>query len=146
MNNITKKIVAMIIGLSMVAMMAPGIAQGVTVEELQAQINTLLAQLATLQTQLAALTGAPAVGVPAACVGITFDRNLTLTMTGNDVKCLQAFLNTDAATKVAETGAGSPSNETSSFGPLTKAAVIKFQEKYAADVLTPIGLDRKSVV
>ena len=64
MSNIKKKIVAVITGLTLVVMMAPGIAQGVTVEELQTQINALLAQLATLQSQLATLEGAaPAVAV-----------------------------------------------------------------------------------
>ena len=137
MSNITKKIVASVVGLAMVVMMAPGLAQGATVEELQVQIDALMAQLATLQSQLAALTGAPAV---TGCTITSFDRNLKQGMTGDDVKCLQIILNSDSATQVAATGAGSPGNETSYFGPLTYAAVVKFQEKYAADVLTPLGL------
>jgi len=137
MSNITKKIVASVVGLAMVVMMAPGLAQGATVEELQVQIDALMAQLATLQSQLAALTGAPAV---TGCTITSFDRNLKQGMTGDDVKCLQIILNSDAATQVAATGAGSPGSETTYFGPLTYAAVVKFQEKYAADVLTPLGL------
>ena len=134
--SITKKIVAIVTGLTLVVMMAPGLAQGATVEELQAQINALLAQLSQLQSQLSALQGAGVTG----CTITSFDRNLKQGMTGDDVKCLQIVLNSDAATQVAASGAGSPGNETSYFGSLTKAAVIKFQEKYAADVLTPIGL------
>ena len=140
MSNITKKIVAIVTGLTISLMMA-GPAFSLTADELATQIAALQAQLTALTAQLAALQGAaPAAGVPAACTGITFDRNLKLGMTGADVKCLQALLNTDAATKVAETGAGSLGAETTYFGSLTQAAVVKFQEKYAADCLTPLGL------
>jgi hypothetical protein len=138
MNSIKKKIVAVVTGLTLVVMMAPGIAQGLTAEELQAQINTLMAQLATLQSQLATLQGTTA-GVTG-CTITSFDRNLKQGMTGDDVKCLQIILNSDSATQVAATGAGSPGNETSYFGSLTKAAVVKFQENNAADILTPLGL------
>jgi len=138
MSNLKKKIVASIVGLSMVVMMAPGVAQGITAAELQVQIDALMAQLATLQAQLAELEGAaPAV---TGCTITSFDRNLKQGMTGDDVKCLQIILNSDAATQVAASGAGSPGSETTYFGPLTYAAVIKFQEKYAAEVLTPLGL------
>jgi len=138
MNNLTKKIVAMIIGLSMVVMMAPSLAQALTADELQVQINALMAQLATLQSQLAALQGTtPAV---TGCTITSFTRNLKQGMTGDDVKCLQIVLNSDSATQVAASGVGSSGKETKYFGALTKAAVVKFQEKYAAEVLTPIGL------
>ena len=143
MPNLKKKIVAVVTALTLSVMMVPGIGQGQTVEELLAQIAALQKQLADLQAQLAALQpAAPTVGVPAACTGITFVRNLTVGSTGADVKCLQALLNTDPATQVAATGPGSPGKETSYFGPLTRIAVIKFQEKYAAEILTPVGLTK----
>lgn len=136
----TKKIIASFLGLTMALMMVPGVAAGITVEELQDQIADLLAQIATLQTQIAAMGGTPAAGVPAACTGITFTVDLSQGSTGNDVKCLQALLNTDPATQVAATGVGSLGNETTYFGPLTHAAVVKFQNQNAAEILTPIGL------
>ena len=112
--NITKKIVATVVGLSMVVMMAPGIAQGVTIAELQAQIADLTAQLAALQAQAGA----------AAC---TFTRALYPGVSGADVKCLQQYLN-GAGYAVAASGAGSAGNETEYYGPLTQAAVKKWQD------------------
>lgn len=69
-----------------------------------------------------------------------FTRSLFAGMRGDDVRELQKFLNTDALTRVADAGAGSLGNETDYFGPATKSALIKFQEKYRAEILIPAGL------
>ncbi len=55
-----------------------------------------------------------------------FERDLTLNMSGIDVKELQKFLNNNGFV-VATEGAGSLGNETETFGSLTKQALIKFQ-------------------
>ncbi|MDP2864339.1 MAG: peptidoglycan-binding domain-containing protein, partial [bacterium] len=115
-----KKIVVSIVGLSMIVMMVPGIAEGLTAAELQAQITALTAQLTALQAQLTALTGTPA----AAC---TFARNLYPGVSGADVKCLQQYLN-GAGYALAVSGVGSAGNETQYFGSLTQAAVKKWQD------------------
>lgn len=69
-----------------------------------------------------------------------FSKDLTIGMSGSDVKELQILLNQDPATAVAVIGPGSPGNETSYFGQKTEAAAVEFQEKYAADILMPIGM------
>ncbi len=69
-----------------------------------------------------------------------FQRDLSVGSTGLDVYHLQVFLNRDTDTKLAVTGAGSPGLETEYFGPITKNALIRFQEKYADEILTPLGL------
>src|SRR4030042_442807 len=138
MHDLRKKIIAVVITIACVGMIAPT-AGAVTVEELQTQIATLLAQIATLQTQLTSMGGTTTTGT-AACTGITFSRNLSQGMSGTDVKCLQSILNQSAATQVAASGTGSAGNETLYFGALTKAAVVKFNNASAAEVLTPLGL------
>jgi hypothetical protein len=71
-----------------------------------------------------------------------WNKNLHTGSTGDDVLALQRFLNTEPALAVALSGAGSAGQETSRFGVLTKAAVVKFQEKYAADILIPNALTK----
>ncbi len=72
----------------------------------------------------------------------SFPTNLKLGSRGEEVKNLQILLNQDKDTQIATSGAGSPNNETTYFGPATVRAVIKFQNKYKQETLNPIGLTK----
>lgn len=110
--------------------------EAATVAEMQAQIQSLIARINQLQL---ALTQRTTAGANLSC-SINLTRNLSLGMTGEDVRALQRFLNRDSSTRVANVGTGSPGYESAYFGPLTKQAVIRFQEKYRSDVLAPRSL------
>ncbi|MDO8408265.1 MAG: peptidoglycan-binding domain-containing protein [bacterium] len=73
----------------------------------------------------AATTGAPA-----------FSKDLWMGATGADVKALQQYLNTHGY-QITASGAGSPGYETTKFGALTKAALIKLQK--AVGLTPPAG-------
>ena len=62
-----------------------------------------------------------------------FTRDLEIGMIGEDVKNLQKYLNSKGF-MVAETGPGSPGNETTRFGSATQSALIAFQR---ANRITP---------
>lgn len=78
----------------------------------------------------------------ASAASCNFNTNLRVGSRSSDVMELQKVLNMDSSTMVASTGPGSKGMETSFFGTATRNAVIKFQEKYASEVLTPAGLTK----
>jgi len=69
----------------------------------------------------------------------SFISNLKKGISNLAVEYLQMILNQNKDTQLAETGIGSPGNETTYFGSLTEKAVTKFQEKYRDSVLSPWG-------
>ncbi len=99
-------------------------ADAATIANVQASLNGTAPTMPTT----------PSTGGSMACNASVWTRDLTVGATGADVMALQKFLNMSAATQVAATGAGSPGMETSTFGPATRAAVIKFQ---TANAITP---------
>jgi T5SS/PEP-CTERM-associated repeat protein len=90
--------------------------------------------VATTENLQPVINNLPAIG--------SFTKYLQYRQTNADIKRLQIFLNSDPDTKIANSGVGSPGKETNYFGLLTYKAVIKFQEKYAKDILLPWGLKK----
>lgn len=123
--SIKNKIIATILGLSLVVMVVPaGASAALTSAQVSAIISLLQsfgADAATIANVNASLTGGTPVTPPAtgSCAGI-FTRNLTVGSTGADVTCLQTILNV--------------SPQSGYFGPLTLAAVKAYQ---TANGLTP---------
>jgi len=137
-NNFAAKLAVAFVAIAMMfSLVAP--AQAQTAEELQAQIDTLMATINSLQAELG-VTGGDVMTSSASVCPYTWTRSLNMGDTGADVMALQQFLNADAATQVAATGAGSAGNETEYYGPATGGAVAKFQEMYRAEILSPLGL------
>jgi len=132
----TKNVAAVLLTLGMVlgfAFVFATPAKADTLSDLQAQVQALLAQISSLQGSSSTSSSS------AAC--FTFTMNHKVGASGGEVMWVQKFLNGHGFT-VASSGAGSAGNETSHFGPATKAAVKKFQEAYASDILTPVGLSK----
>ncbi len=81
-----------------------------------------------LAVTLLALTGFMAVPfITSANNECGFSRTLDVEVEGEDVRCLQTFLN-DRGYTISTSGGGAPGNETTQFGSLTEAAVIRWQE------------------
>lgn len=126
MKLITKNNIAFLVSIIAIGLIfslftiTPAKAQ--TTEELQQQIQNLLAQIAALQG--GTTMGSSGVsGIPSS---FQFTRDLTVGSTGQDTMYLQKFLNNQGKL-VASTGAGSPGNESTYFGNLTKTALAAYQ-------------------
>ena len=111
-------------------------ASGLSSTQIDAIISLLQsfgADQSVINNVRASLTGGSAVG-PSSSGQYTFTRRLKTGSKGEDVKNLQKVLNSDPDTRITNSGAGSPGNETTTFGSLTRAAIQRFQEKYGIAV------------
>ena len=106
------KIASVVLVLAM-AVTFVSVSKAQTTADLQAQIAALLAQIQTLQSQLSSQGGSTT-----GSSSYTYSANLTVGSKGADVTALQSFLNSKGFLSVAPTGF---------FGPLTKAALAKYQ-------------------
>jgi len=111
--------------------------RGATIEELLTQIANIQSQIGSLQNQLAELQPSAVIyeGIPA---GFVFENNLKYGMRNNEVKYLQIILKKEVGPPTYPERALA----TGYFGLITKNSVIKFQEKYASEILTPLGLTK----
>ena len=100
------------------------------IKELLTQIDFLQKEIAKVQAQINAILSKK--------IGMcTFSSDLYFGMMGNpDVRCLQEFLESQGPEIYPE------GLVTGNFLSLTKAAVIRFQEKYATEILVPLGLEK----
>lgn len=91
--------------------------------------------VAVLSIVATAAASAATLNLPAMSCSYSFNASMGIGSRGEMVRDLQKVLNMYPQTQVSASGAGSPGMETTTFGPATKAAVIKFQKLHPADTL-----------
>ena len=103
------------------------------IKKLLAQIEFLEKEIARLQAQINAILAKR--GQLVSCQKL--ENNLYFGMRNNpEVRCLQEFLKSQGPEIYPE------GLVTGNFLSLTKVAVIRFQEKYASEILVPLGLQK----
>ncbi len=130
-----KKYIQTVITLSLVVVFVFTLSAGVA--DANSQDLQRLRKIENTLNVIKSFFGQSVEGVPSS---FQFTGNLSQGSRKKDVEYLQIILNSDSDTKVAQTGFGSPGNETEYFGQATTSAVKRFQEKYASEVLVPHNL------
>jgi len=135
-NTLTNTVTAYTIHFTLFALMG-GVKEKpiveMTIEEVKAKIAEILEKINQLKAQLQQLLEKEVAEIPA---DYRFTVDLKYGQKSDDVRYLQIFLKAQGPEIYPE---GIVSGW---FGPLTKKAVIRFQEKYASDILTPWGLTK----
>ncbi|MBU2545115.1 peptidoglycan-binding protein [Patescibacteria group bacterium] len=104
------------------------------IAEIQSLLNQLMAQLGIMQNPDQSTPVIPLVPVRLSCENI--NQTMNVGSKSDSVRCLQEFLKNQGV------GIYPEGLVTSYFGNLTKSAVIRFQEKYAPEILAPFGISR----
>ncbi|MCH7883581.1 peptidoglycan-binding protein [Patescibacteria group bacterium] len=122
-NN--RRSILLAIGIAFIFIFSAPFIHAQSIDVLLIQIQEMQKQVLELQNQLIQLQVQPTVFV--------FNNDLKTGAQNEDVKKLQEVLTSEGIYAGPITGY---------FGPLTKAAVIKFQEKYADEILKPLNLTK----
>jgi hypothetical protein len=105
-------------------------ASGLSATQIQSILDVLAsfnADAETIAKVKMSLEGTVTTGSVTSTAVSVFKSNLTVGSLGSEVKALQEFLNAKGYT-IATSGPGSSGNETTRFGSLTRAALIKYQK------------------
>lgn len=105
-------------------------ASGLSATQIQSILDVLAsfnADATVIAKVKASLEGTVTAGSVTSTAVSVFKANLTVGSLGSEVKALQEYLNSHGY-QIASSGPGSPGNETTKFGALTKAALIKYQK------------------
>ncbi|OHB24774.1 MAG: hypothetical protein A2542_00760 [Parcubacteria group bacterium RIFOXYD2_FULL_52_8] len=106
----------------------PAATPNTTTSVSSAQVTTTTSSTRTARGTALVSSGAGTTRMP---VAVTFfTKAFTTGERSSVIKELQTLLNSDVDTRVASAGAGSPGLETDKLGPLTVAALKKFQVKH----------------
>jgi len=101
------------------------------IQKLLVQIDFLKKEIIKITTRINAILGKKTVSCG------KFEQDLSLGLRNDErVKCLQEFLKSQGPDVYPE------ALVTGNFLSLTRAAVIRFQEKYTSEILSPLGLFR----
>ncbi|MCK4918458.1 MAG: hypothetical protein KAS02_01585 [Candidatus Pacebacteria bacterium] len=127
-----KNIKGVLLGFLFLGMLIiPNSSLAVTIDELQAQISSLLAMVASLQEQLIQQGGTtPVQNVETWCH--TFNTALKYGDSGAEVDALQNVLTKE--------GFGISKDKIGYFGEHTSSSVVGFQQKYQKEILAPWGM------
>jgi len=108
-----------------------------TLDQLEAQIIELTRKITKLREWFNQLFGKTIDGIP---TNYRFNKILRLGDSSSDVRYLQIFLS-QFEKEIYPSGL-----ITGYFGRLTHEGVVKFQEKYSAEILAPLGLERGTAI